>query len=110
MFKKIFINLCNEKKVAPTVVCKAIGLSGTAYSKWDDTSVPRKATLYRLADYFGVTPEYLLGIDDKPPSIQAEDRQQSTQELFDLIDTMDDDQLKQLETYVDFLIEKKKKS
>lgn len=109
MFKKIFIKLCAERGESPSSVCKKIGISSAAFSQWTDETIPRKVTQQRAADYFGVTPEYLLGIDDKPPSIQAEDRQQSTKELFDLIDTMDDDQLKQLETYVDFLIEKKKK-
>lgn len=66
MFKNIFIKLCNQNNVAPTVVCKSIGLTGTAYSKWDDNSVPRKATLHRIADYFGVSVDYLLGNEDAP--------------------------------------------
>lgn len=61
MFKEIFIKLCNERNIAPTVVCKEIGLTGTSYSKWTDTSIPRKATLFKLADYFGVSVDYLLG-------------------------------------------------
>ena len=64
MFKKNFIKICNERNVAPTVVCQAIGLTAATFSKWDDNSVPRKATLYKIADYFGVTPEYLLREDD----------------------------------------------
>ena len=71
MFKERFIKLCNERSIAPTVVCKEIGLTGTSYSKWTDTSIPRKATLYKLADYFGVTVDYLLGntvdVNEKTP-------------------------------------------
>ena len=63
MFKENFINLCNQKNVAPTVVLKEIGLTPATFSKWDDTSVPRKATLYKLADYFGVTVDSLLAED-----------------------------------------------
>lgn len=61
MFKENFIRLCNEKGIAPTVVCTSVGLSDAAFSKWTDTSVPRRATLMRIADYFGVTVNDLIG-------------------------------------------------
>lgn len=61
MFKETFIRLCNQKGIAPTVVCAEIGLSNAAFSSWTESSVPRKATLMKLADYFGVTVDYLLG-------------------------------------------------
>ena len=64
MFKRNFIRLCNKHGVAPTVVCQSIGLTGTAFSKWTDESVPRKATLMRIADYFDVSVESLTG--DEP--------------------------------------------
>ena len=71
MFKEIFIKLCNERNVPPTVVLQNIGLTAATFSKWDDTSVPRKATLYKLADYFGVSVDYLLGntvdVNEKTP-------------------------------------------
>lgn len=64
MFKRNFIRLCNKHGVAPTVVCQSIGLTGTAFSKWTDESVPRKATLMRIAEYFDVSVESLTG--DEP--------------------------------------------
>ena len=60
MFKNNFVKLCNKKGVAPTVVCQAIGLTASAFTNWSETSVPRRATLQKFADYFGVTVEYLL--------------------------------------------------
>ena len=66
MFKEQFIKLCNEKGVAPTVVCQSIGLSNAAFSKWGDESIPRRATLQKLADYFGVSVDYLLGNEKQP--------------------------------------------
>ena len=68
MFKENFIRLCNQKGVAPTVVCKSVGLSDAAFSKWTDESVPRKATLMRIADYFNVTVDQLLNGDPPQPS------------------------------------------
>ena len=74
MFKENFIRLCNEKKVSPSKVCSSIGLSNAAFSCWTDTSVPRKATLIKIADYFGVSVDYLLGKTDKieKPSASGE--------------------------------------
>lgn len=61
MFKENFVRLCNERGEFPSVVCKKIGITPAAFSKWTDESVPRKATLMRIADYFGVTVEQLTG-------------------------------------------------
>jgi len=66
MFKKIFIDLCNERKEAPSAVCVKLGLSNAAFSKWTDESIPRRATLQRMADYFGVSIDRLLGKEPKP--------------------------------------------
>lgn len=65
MFKKNFIKFCNLKGVAPTVACRENGLSNATFSCWTDESVPRKATLMKLADYFGCTVDDLLAED--PP-------------------------------------------
>lgn len=68
MFKKIFIKLCSQRNVAPTVVCQAIGLSNAAFSKWTEDSIPRDTTLQKIADYFGVTVQYLKsGIEENNP-------------------------------------------
>ena len=70
MLKKNFIRLCNNIGEAPTVVCKKIGLSSAAFSNWEDNSVPRKATLQKFADYFGITVEELLA-DEPAPSVRV---------------------------------------
>ena len=66
MFKNTFIELCNQKGVSPTSVCLSIGLSNAAYSNWTDKTIPRDATLQKIADYFGVTVDYLIGKTEKP--------------------------------------------
>ena len=66
MFKEIFIKLCVERNVNPTVVCTQIGISKSNFSEWTDKTVPRKTTLQKIADYFGVSVDYLLGKTEKP--------------------------------------------
>jgi transcriptional regulator with XRE-family HTH domain len=61
MFKNIFIELCNKKGESPSSVCKKVNIAPATFSCWTPESVPRKATLMRIADYFGVSVDYLLG-------------------------------------------------
>lgn len=65
MFKSNFIRLCNARGIAPTVACRAIGLTAATFTKWDENSVPRRATLQKFADYFGVTVDELVGTSDE---------------------------------------------
>ena len=60
MFKQNFIAYCNKKGESPSHVCRQVGIAPATFSCWTDESVPRKATLFRIADYFGITPEDLL--------------------------------------------------
>lgn len=70
MFKVKFEKLCNDKNVPPSTVCRAIGITPSAYSQWTDSTVPRRATLAKIADYFGVSVSYLTdqasGDTDEP--------------------------------------------
>lgn len=63
MFKKRFEELCAERGESPSFVCEQLGLSNSAYSKWTDNTKPRKNTLAAAAKYFGVSVDYLRGLD-----------------------------------------------
>lgn len=63
MFKKRFEELCAERGLSPSCVCEQLGLSNSAYSKWSDNTKPRSNTLKLAAKFFGVSTDYLLGID-----------------------------------------------
>ena len=67
MFKENFTRLCSQKREAPSAVCMKLGLSNAAYTQWKEDSVPRRATLMRIADYFGVTVESLLEDKEETP-------------------------------------------
>ena len=105
MFKNNFIKLCIERNVNPTVVCTAIGISKSNYSQWSDSSIPRKTTLIKIADYFGVTVDYLLGSD---PALNGPTQDpalsDTKKELLDLIGSVEDDEkIKQILEYVEFV-------
>ena len=63
-FVSVFTKLCNEINKAPTTVCTELGLSNSTYSIWRRGAVPRNATISKIARYFNVSEEYLLGETD----------------------------------------------
>lgn len=52
--------LCDDKKVTFAEVERSIGISNGQIRRWDKTS-PNSETLKRVADYFDVSTDYLLG-------------------------------------------------
>ena len=53
--------LCKEQGSTPNGVAKKLGVASASVTQWKQGSVPRVETLARIADYFGVTVEYLTG-------------------------------------------------
>lgn len=70
MFKTNFLKLCVKNNVLPTVVCKNIGLSKSSYSQWTDDTIPRDATLLKIAQYFKVTVDDLIQDNDTEAQTQ----------------------------------------
>ena len=66
MFFDNLVKLCVENNTTPNAVCIAVGLSEATQTKWRKGAVPRDTTLKRIADYFGVSIDYLVGNSDVP--------------------------------------------
>ena len=60
MFYDVFALLCSEKGVSPNKALTDCKISRTSTAKWKDGATPRGITLQKLADYFGVTTDFLL--------------------------------------------------
>lgn len=61
MFYDNFVKACNSRNKAPSAVAIDIGISKATVTGWKNGSTPNDATLRKLADYFGVSPEELTG-------------------------------------------------
>lgn len=61
MFWENYYQLCKNNKTTPAEVAKALGFSAGSQTKWKNGVIPNSEALMRLADYFGVTTDYLLG-------------------------------------------------
>ena len=114
MFYENFKRLCSERGTTPTAVAKAMGISTSMTANWKKGGVPRADTLQKVADHFGVSTSYLLGnvqmdlqhfaAKEKEPSPTLDPR------LLSLLDSMDADQLAEIEQYAEFILNKKKGS
>ena len=67
MFWEKYKKLCFEKKLSPNAVAKDLSISSGTITRWKNGSEPQAATLAKVADYFGVTTDYLLSDDEKKP-------------------------------------------
>ena len=65
MFFNRFKALCEEKGISVYRACTDIGLNRSAVAKWKSGGSPNGTTAARLADYFGVTTDYLLEKTDR---------------------------------------------
>ena len=64
MFFAIFTKLCEEKGVPPTRAATEMGFSNSTATKWSRGATPSGKALKTIAEYFGVSISYLLGIDE----------------------------------------------
>ena len=60
-FFERFYELCKERGETPNSVARIIGGSSGSVTAWKKGTVPRGVTLTKLADYFNVSVDYLMG-------------------------------------------------
>ena len=113
MFYDRFKQLCDQKGVSCNKAALEIGLSNATPTKWKKTgATPVGETLDRIAAYFGVTTDYLLGKENKKAPTENGERSVSDDELKfalwgDCEDVSDED-LADVRRYAAFVRERKK--
>ena len=65
MFYNNYIRLCNSVDKSPSAVALEIGIAKPTVNRWKNGSTPTDATLAKIAEYFGVSKEELLGKETK---------------------------------------------
>lgn len=73
MFWERFYGLCIKRGTKPNPVAKGIGLSSGVLTKWKSGTIPNGDMLIKIAEYFGVTTDYLLGKNDDSIQVYDED-------------------------------------
>lgn len=70
MFFNRFKALCDERNISVYRACTDIGLNRSAVAKWKAGGSPNGTTAAKLADYFGVTTDYLLEQTDERINVE----------------------------------------
>ena len=82
----IFVKLLEKYGVTAYKVSKATGIAGSTFSDWKSgRSTPKQEKLQKIADYFGVTVEYLMTGKEEPkektPELTARDERDIAKDL-----------------------------
>ena len=75
MFWDNFLAECAKKGKSPAVVAEELGFSNSATTCWKNGSLPRMSSRKKIADYFGITIEELMGTKKEPAGMGELDKQ-----------------------------------
>ena len=99
MFYTNFVKLCNRKGIAPTAAAVEMGFHRSDATRWSKGAEPRRTTLEKVADYFGVTVADLIGDDaaqKEKPTAQGDGLTEKQKYAIELIKSTSDDDLDKL--------------
>lgn len=84
MFWNNFLAECAKKGKSPAVVAEELGFSNSATTCWKNGSLPRMSSRKKLADYFGITVDELMGTKKEPAGMgELNDVKKQVVELMD---------------------------
>lgn len=66
MFYENYVRYCKKIGKSQTEVAKQIGITSKSVTGWKNGAVPRNGTLRKIADYFGISVEELMGTKKEP--------------------------------------------
>ena len=90
---EVFEQLLQKHGVTPYKVAKEAGVTQTALSNWKSgRSTPSSKTLQKIADYFGITVDYLMTGKDNPkekaPELTARDERDIAKDLNNIMEKL----------------------
>ena len=106
MFWERFYELCTKIGSRPNPVGKQLGIASSTITQWKQGSEPSKEMLVKIAEFFNVSIDYLIGNDTKAVQDPATDDQLKFA-LFGTTD-IDDDILQDVIEIAKTLKERKK--
>lgn len=89
MFYDRFVSLCDDKGVKPSVAAREIGFNKSTVSAWKrNGTTPNREILSKIANYFAVSVDHLLGntddptpLDKKTPALTKKDERDIAKDL-----------------------------
>ena len=114
MFYDLFCELCKRKNVAPTRAALDMGISKATPTTWKNKGItPQAAQLQKIADYFGVSVDYLLGNEPKEKTpAETGERTVSDEDimfaLFNGADDITDEMFEEVKRFAQFIQERER--
>lgn len=73
-FYEKYRQLCSELGKSDNAVAFEIGLSNSTVTTWKQGAIPRRPTIKKVADYFGISVEEMMGYSgtEKAPTSESE--------------------------------------
>ena len=103
----IFVELLQRNGVSTYQVSKATGIAQSVFLSWKNgISKPKADKLKKIADYFGVSTDYLLGRDEKAPAPEEPEQEQDAidAEFADRVSRLSESGREALSRYLDLLL------
>lgn len=96
MFWENFVRECEKIEKYPSYVAEELGFNKSAVTSWKNGSLPRVASRKKIADYFGVTVDELMGTKKEPAGMGELDKQM--QDIVELLNSATPEQRNAVET------------
>lgn len=99
MFYSNYAKLCSKLNKSPSAVGEELGFTRASVTGWGNGATPRKSSLIKIADYFGVTVAELMsgvGEQEKAPATEGEGISAERKALLDIISSLTDEQCRKL--------------
>ena len=71
MFWENFVRECEKIEKYPSYVAEELGFNKSAVTSWKNGSLPRVTSRKKIADYFGITVEELMGTKKEPAGMDG---------------------------------------
>lgn len=109
-FYEKYLELCAKAGKSPSCVALEISLSKTTVNRWKNGGGVTDATALKVANYFGVSPEWLKGETDDPSAGIKKDPipkdgavSPAAQEILDFLDSASGEELADVIKYIRYL-------
>ncbi len=111
MFSDKLKELRNNAHISQSTLAKALFVSQQAVAKWEiGTASPNPEMIKKIAEYFDVSIDYLLGREEqqKKPATETDDGlTERMRDFMDQVKTMSDEDLALLQSIIDYVHSKR---
>lgn len=90
MFYSNYVKLCSKINKSPSAVGEELGFTRASVTGWGNGATPRKSSLIKIADYFGVTVSELMAGVGEQENAPAAESEGSKETISNFIDTTTD--------------------